>query len=365
MSQRGWQVTVIGPRERFGTASHAAIGVSSLKGHILPSQALFLAKLKGHEQLPHWLAKIEQDSGQFIPQIKSGVVEPFFDRAGFSYLSERVFHGKFRGCLRARLMAPNELAESSLHVPFLQKSPRGAFYYPGDLWFDPVQTLQALEQAILRLNGTIIDDTVHRVSPGVSGEMQVICTEGVYRAKEALLAAGAFSNDILGESGLPTLPLQLSPGETLYAQTDAELSINLRLGKTNYVGHNRQLRWGSTSRTANSLQKELALGPSAGGIETLWDEASRLTKPDFLFRDRMSLKWGIRTRVRDRAPVVGPLFWPNQGQEKLWVAVGFYKNGLQLAGYLARYLADSLCGIPSGHQDQQIWRLIAPSRLVG
>lgn len=363
-------MTVIGPKERGGTASHAAIGVSSLKGHILPSQTLFLAKLKGHEQLPQWLAKIERDSGRSIPQLKSGVVEPFFDKAGFSYLSERVFHGKFRGCLRARLVGPNEQGEPLLGAALLQESPRGAFHYPGDLWFDPVVTLQALELAILRLEGKIIADTALRVIPRDTGNIEVRCSGGAYEAKDIVVAAGAFTTEILAESGLPALPLQLSPGETAYAQTAADLSMNLRLGKTNYVGCGSELRWGSTSRTGNTLDKELALGPSALEIDRLWQEASRLLKPGFLQRDRMTVRWGLRTRVRDRAPVVGPLFWPNsepkppQGHQKVWVAVGFYKNGLQLAGFLARHLGDALCGAPLDPWNQQIERLVTPSRLT-
>jgi glycine/D-amino acid oxidase-like deaminating enzyme len=364
MCQRGWDVTVIGPRERLGTASHAAVGVSSLKGHILPSQPLFLAKLKGHEQLPHWLANIERDSGQKIPQIKSGVVEPFFDLDGFSYLSERVFHRKFRGCLRARLVGQSELSEAFFSPPFLNTTPRGAFYYPGDLWFDPIATLGALETAILRLKGTFIDDTVCRVSPGELAGIQVHGANAHYSAKEVVVAVGAYTGDILQNSGLPTLHLQLSPGETLYAQTNLDLSFNLRLGKTNYVGYQSELRWGSTSRSADNLETELGAGPAMRGIEALWSEASRIFKPDYLQPNHKSIKWGLRTRTRDRAPVVGPLFWPNHELNKVWVATGFYKNGLQLAGLIAHQVGANLAGAQVTSWEKQIWRLVDPARLA-
>lgn len=364
MCQLGWNVTVIGPKERLGTASHAAVGVSSLKGHILPSQTLFLAKLKGHEQLPHWLAKIERDSGQKIPQIKSGVVEPFFGLDGFSYLSERVFHRKFRGCLRARLVGQSELSQAFFGAPFLKATPRGAFYYPGDLWFDPIATLEALETAILRLNGTFIDDTVCRVSPGGIASIQVYGANSQYSAKEVVVAVGAYTSDLLEKSGLPTLPLQLSPGETLYAQTDFDLSFNLRIGKTNYVGHQSELRWGSTSRSGDNLETELAAGPVLRGIEALWSEASRVFKSEYLQPNRKSIRWGLRTRTKDRAPVVGQLFWPNHVQKRVWVATGFYKNGLQLAGLLARQIGANLLGAQQTSWEKQICRLVDPARLT-
>lgn len=369
-------MTVLGPKERFGTASYAAIGVSSLKGHILPSQPLFQAKLHGHALLPAWLTAIENDAKVVIPQLKTGVVEPFFDLPGFAYLSERVFHGQFRGCLRGHLISAQEMRARNLGTSLLGVVPRGGFLYPGDLWFDPSATLDALEKAIQNRGGSILEGLVTRVIPQVGGGLEIEVANALgspsgshadrtlFKAREVVLAAGAFSCAILQQSGLPPVSLQLAPGETLDAPLDVQEGLNLRLGKTNYVAHGGMLRWGSTSRIGRDLSLEIESGgASPQGVESLWKEAHRYLNGAHISPARATVRWGIRTRVRDRAPVVGPLFWPHSRTQKLWVALGFYKNGLQLAGLLAGFLGDSLCAVPRTSFHTRIQALVHPDRL--
>jgi glycine/D-amino acid oxidase-like deaminating enzyme len=373
MCLRGWQVTVLGPKDLSGTASRAAVGVSSLKGHILPGHPLFLAKMKGHEGLPGWLKNIERDSGQVIPQLRSGVVEPFFDLKGFQYLSERIFHGKYRGCLRARLYGEGTDAEAQTGAGLLRPRPRGAFVYSGDLWFDPDKTLTALETAIVRLGGTFLDVLVKRVIPdlGSGASIEAEVDTGTdqsgqsirIKAQEVVIAAGAFTSEILETSLLPSLGLQYSPGETLFAKLNVAEPFNLRLGKTNYVAHEGLLRWGSSSRVVRDLAQEIQGGASPSAVQTLLSDAERFIKPTFMQQSSLQVRWGIRTRVRDRAPVVGPLFWPDLPLKKVWVAVGFYKNGLQLAGLLAHYLGDALSGVPVTPLQSLIQALVHPERV--
>jgi len=59
------------------------------------------------------------------------------------------------------------------------------------------------------------------------------------------------------------------------------------------------------------------------------------------FFDEPSVRWGWRGRFRDRCPAIGPLFWPDL-ERRLWVALGFYKNGLQLSHLFAQEIANNL-----------------------
>jgi glycine oxidase len=78
---------------------------------------------------------------------------------------------------------------------------------------------------------------------------------------------------------------------------------------------------------------------TAGGVQTLLAAATRLLPAlaQARFRDACA---GLRPATPDRLPAIGP--WP--GLAGFLVASGHYRNGVLLAPYTARLVADLLLG---------------------
>lgn len=335
LTQLGFAVTVVGPRMVPGTATQAAVGLSSVKGQLLGDKPLFAAKLKGHEKLASWLSQLEKDAGVTLPRDVRGVVEPYYDVTGFDGIRERVFHRAFTGCHRVSLLGRTALVER-FPSPLLARA-QGGFHYFADLWFDPREALRILEK-VLRDRGAVFDEReVEAILPhsdrGVVlrfARDDMGSKDDIVPISQVVLAAGVFSRKILESSGIKSMTLEAVPGDTLELDTTMP-DILLRQGKMNVVVSQSRLWAGSTSYREGEARPDPA----------------RILDPfnAFLSTDRAAPRVlsGVRARFRDRCPAIGPQVLPS-GDRSIWVALGFYKSGLQLgplfAHSLARMIAD-------------------------
>ena len=339
LSQRNWAVTVVGPRAVAGTASRAAVGVSNLKGHITGASPLFATKIRGHQGLMAWLTRVEAASGRVIPRQFGQVYEPFASLTEFDGIRTRVFHRMFTGCFGVKVLDAKALQAHFAECPqvSLPRLYRGAFRYPNDGWFDPVACLEALEEALRRRGTRFIEEPVTRIQPHSDRGLTISTISGqILFAEEVLLAAGVFSDAILAASGLPCLRQEVVAGETVFGAWGGPVDIVVKSGKTNVVANGRRLIVGSTSRRLLA-PFDGVLGPDPSGVRDL----TLLGRQLLGFSGEPTVCWGLRGRFRDRCPAIGPLFW-HGAERRLWVALGFYKNGLQLSHLFAQEIANSL-----------------------
>jgi glycine oxidase len=349
LMRSGRKVTVIGPRDRPGSATTAAVGLSSLKGLVLAKKPLFAAKMAAHEALPRWLREVEAAAGVPIVHSTAGVFEPFADLKAFDGIRERVFHREFTGCLRVNVV-PREGLQTA--IPLLARS-RGAFHYVRDLWLEPVSCLAALELALRRNGAVFLDPPVDRLRPTGDGRGVMVEGSGLsLKGRDVVVAAGVFSDGILMGSGLSLPPQELVEGETARAEMGSAtglmgFSALMRSGKTNMVIHQGRAWAGSTDRAKVSLD---TCQLDAVAVALLAEKLADATA----FSAFLPPVWGVRGRYRDRAPAIGPLFFPGCGRP-VWVALGFYKSGIQLAHLFAQKLAMHIAGAPLFAADGPFW----------
>ncbi|MBM4251040.1 MAG: FAD-binding oxidoreductase [Deltaproteobacteria bacterium] len=330
--ERGWQVTVIGPQIVLGAASRAAVGTSTLKGNVVAQNPFFGLKISGHQGLKPWLERLERISNHRISRNFGGAFEPFPSVSSYRQVRERVFHRQFTGCKNVAVVDGQALKQLFPHQSKLNSQAIGAFHYYQDLWFDPSDTLDALE-SYLRLSGVnFLEGLVHSVVPAIDNGLLICLFNGQrIQSEEAVLATGVFANEILERSGFQGMRQDLVEGETLTGSLEVDDFMTLKLGKINLVIDGTRFLYGSSSRSQSALS---FCASNEQSIEILRQEVQNLITPSV-----MGSVWGIRGRFKSRTPGIGSVEFPAPMPRRLWVALGFYKNGLQLAHLFANNLA--------------------------
>src|SRR5262249_7404261 len=119
----------------------------------------------------------------------------------------------------------------------------------------------------------------------------------------------------------------------------------IRLGKMTALFQGDRWTIGSTSRRQADIVSCAPSEADVSRLRSLGQTTFGLTGAASSF---LGSFWGIRGRFRDRYPALGA-FSLDGGLRRLWVALGFYKNGLQLGPLFARDLVRSILdGTPSG-----------------
>lgn len=339
LQKRGWHIFVVGPAQHSGSATGAATGLSSLRGQVATRSPLFTAKMRSHKLLATWLDEVATVSRVEIPCSFKGIVEPATDLKGFEGIRRKVFHRTWTGCLNVSLA-------SASYLPFRPGSgPRGVhFTYHGDGWFDPEACLEALIGALARRGAQFCEQPVDKLCPSPGKNIEVVTPAGSFNAKTVVLAAGIFSDQILKNSGISIESQCPVEGETLVAELEqgehgVDLPAGFRFDGYSLLLNGPRVRFGSSSRARPTLRD---CGISPCEIEKLSKRAARLLPQPTDFVG----KWGVRGRFFDRYPAIGPIRLP-RFPTGLWLATGFYKNGLQLAPLFAQQLASMLSHEPS------------------
>ena len=333
LHEQGWQVTLVGPKSVPGAASRAAVGTSTLKGNIVAQNPFFGLKIAGHKGLRRWLERLERLSNHPIPRNFDGAFEPFPNLAAYRHIRERVFHRQFTGCKNVAVLDHQGLSQRFPQQSRILDSAMGAFHYFEDLWFDPSACLDALE-IYLRSSGVLFHEgLVERITPANDLGLLICLNDGqMIRSNEVVLATGVFGNDILERSGFPDIRQDLFEGETITGSLTVSDQFVLKIGKINLVVNGPNFFYGSSSRHQTALS---FCAPNEQFVSQLRQEAEKIITPPA----SIASLWGIRGRFKSRVPGVGSVVFPGPMPRRLWLALGFYKNGLQLAHLFANNLA--------------------------
>jgi|GEM_PF-1867114 len=339
------RIAVIGPDiPVHGSATIAAQGVSAIKGLVVAREPLFAAKLAGHRMLGDWIDSISRESESPVNIDRQGVAEIARDLPDYQKRIGRAYQGRFQG-----VFGP---VEGSFRTRFLAE-PAFGILYPEDLWFDPAGAINSLEALLRKASSRVefLPKAVVSIEAGTPGDGMVanIRLEGDGRVKagRVILAAG-FATPGLLPSGTTHVGWRLVGGETFESPVlpskkvhfaasggiEPEREVSSFVCGTFSVTRlaDGRIVAGSTTGESpgeykvspvDSMRYEIAMMAGSPGVESA------------AFRSR----WGLRLRSKDRSPVCGMV--PGFGG-RLWVFSAFYKNGLQLAPFLAKALVQAI-----------------------
>jgi D-amino-acid dehydrogenase len=198
--------------------------------------------------------------------------------------------------------------------------------------------LTAALRAAGRTLGVIERDAdARRIEPGKTGVRVLLHNGTELSAAEAVVAAGAWSPELVGELGV-ALPVEAQRGQIVHlhaaAAVDASWPIVEGL-RGHYI-----LPWptgrvvcGATRETGSGLDPVLTLA----GCEEVLREAHRLA-PGLAQARIVEWRVGLRPLSTTGRPLVGAL----PGLPHVHVATGHGPNGLLLGPYCATLLAESL-----------------------
>lgn len=197
--------------------------------------------------------------------------------------------------------------------------------------------VKSLKAALLALPNVVIHEHCQVIDFVRQGDRVVGVTtdNGEVLADSVVLAAGAWSGDLLGKLGL-ALPVAPVKGQMILYQCAADFLPSMILAKGRYAIPRRDghILIGST------LEHEgFDKTPTENALESL--KASAIELVPALAEAHVVGHWaGLRPGSPDGIPFIGPV--PNH--EGLWLNCGHYRNGLVLAPASCQLLTDLLVG---------------------
>ncbi|MCY1368913.1 Glycine oxidase [compost metagenome] len=163
----------------------------------------------------------------------------------------------------------------------------------------------------------------------------VSTAEGEVRADRVVLAAGAWSGELLGLLGM-SLPVEPVKGQMILFKCAADFLPAMVLAKGRYAIPRRDghILVGSTLEHAGFDKT-----PTTDALESLKASAFELL-PQLADAELVGHWAGLRPGSPEGIPFIGPV----PGADGLWLNCGHYRNGLVLAPASCRLLADLMLG---------------------
>ncbi|AFY41958.1 glycine oxidase ThiO [Nostoc sp. PCC 7107] len=316
---RGTNVTVL-CRDFQAAATHAAAGMLAPDAEMIQDPAMGKLCRRSRALYPEWTSKLEDLTGTSTGYWACGILAPVYQTPDSSIVGESPAYW---------------LDQTAIHQyqPGLGNDVVGGWWYPEDAQVDNRALAQALWTAAQSLGIEIKENIT--VEGLIQQQGQVIGVQtniGVIRASHYVLAAGAWSSELL------PLPVTPRKGQMLKIQLpDFVPELPLRrvlFGENIYIvpRRNRSIILGATSEdvgfTANNTPE---------GMQSLLENAIRLY-PKLKDYSIQKFWWGFRPATPDELPILG-----TSHCENLTLATGHYRNGILLAPVTAALIADLIC----------------------
>lgn len=321
----GYQVSMVFARDNAAEASPLSQGILSSKGLTQADAELFAAKLAGQKALREEVAR--KNSVRI-----EGILEPFRDSQECERIATRVYRKQdYQSFGTEKFSRDHSLTHG------FEASVTGAYYYPHDFWLDVDAFLSDLRSDLVRSGVEFYYDEIHSFSTYQSGWEVHGKRQSIF-CDELVLAAGIGTDSLLAASGCPTLGLAPSHGVVLRGEVkDKSLSFAFVREMRSAIIHNGVVRLGGTATA------EWQEGDEEVHASTLRQELAPFIRADILQDVQWRTLRGIRAKVKDRMPVVGP--WQRcAGKKPVYLCTGLYKNGLALADACAAYLTQMIDG---------------------
>lgn len=315
---RGATVTVLS-RDFQTAASQAAAGMLAPQAEEIPAGPMRDLCLRSRSLYPDWSRKLEGLTGLTTGYWPCGILAPVYENQscpgsnedGVAYWLER--------------------DAINLYQPGLSSEVIGGWWYPEDSQVDNRALVRALWTAADSLGVDLRDGiTVQAIQQQQRQVIGIQTSAGVIRAEHYILAAGAWSNELL--------PIPVSP------KKGQMLSVRVPEGNYGVLNLQRVLfapdiyivprRDGRILIGATSEEVGFTPYNTPAGIQVLLERATRLY-PQLQQYPVQEFWWGFRPATPDELPILG-----SSPCQNLTLATGHYRNGILLAPVTAQLIAD-------------------------
>jgi len=327
---RGRRVAIVDPNPLGRKASWAAAGILAGRAGVVsnsPFRGFYLRSLAAY---PEWLKRVEADSGIPVAFVRGGDYQVFrLDNPA----SLRSLKARESQLIREKA---TEFSVRDEWPAFLRprgcKGPVRAFHFPGEAYVNNRELLAALETALKR-GGVDLFPELRIRAIHTAGENVLEAESRKMRARQVLIAAGAWSNEILKLTGwrAPVIPVkgQLASFPAFHPE---KTMIHCQ-EKLYLIPRGNNLIAGTT--TEPEIWDE--------GFDAYGDEKLRGYLGEFfpgLEPDWVETWSGVRPRARDRLPLMG---WVDENAG-IALCAGHYKSGIGLAPLAAKCMSALLHG---------------------
>jgi glycine oxidase len=320
LAQRGLSVAAFDRASAGAGASLAATGMLAAAAEHEPGAHDLLAlALESQRQWPAFRAALEAQAGHTIDYREGGTLVVALGR-------DEVERLRFRYDLHRRCgLATRWLngAEVRAIEPALRPSVAAGLFCADDHQVDPKLTIAALRAAFQAAGGLLIEHCAVAGLDLAAGSIAgVVTAAGRCRAKTVVLAAGAWTPDVLPEGiAVPVRPLK---GQSLAVKATAETGTLSHIVWTEQI-HMAPKSDGRLIVGATVEERGFDDTITAGGLYALLEGACRA----FPAIEEMAVEavWsGLRPSSIDDAPILGATGVPG-----LAIATGHHRNGYLLA----------------------------------
>ncbi|HTQ81036.1 MAG TPA: glycine oxidase ThiO [Thermoanaerobaculia bacterium] len=326
LAGRGLKVELLERLPAGAEASTAAAGMLTPLAEVPRPGPFFEACRQSRDLWPSWVAELAEESGVAVEHDASGALV-----IALNAEEEEALVGLERAA--AELGEPVvhvDLASLHRSVPDLAPVVERARLFPGEHRVDNVQACAALAVAAAR-RGVVLHYGAEVLQVEVSGSgVKVMGKDWQRSAGHLVLAAGAWSGGI---PGLPALPVRPVRGQMLLLG-----GVEWHWNGIVRGPHFYTVRRGATGLLAGATVEEAGFvkASTVSGVGDLLSDLRRLFPGSGGYR--LETAWAsFRPGTPDGLPLLGSL-----SGSPILAATGHYRNGILLAPWTARQVADLL-----------------------
>ncbi|HEX2613723.1 MAG TPA: FAD-dependent oxidoreductase, partial [Fibrobacteria bacterium] len=206
-TMRGKRVAVLDPNGFGGKASWAAAGILNMRAGVLAGSPFRAFHLRSVPMYPEWLARIEAESGLKVPYTRAGDYQIFLGDPAQDAETHRILDEREDQLRRERASRFTRLSEWPAFLkPYGAHGPVRLYHFPDEAYVNNRALIDALVAALKRRDADLFPAA--RVTRMRKAEgLHTLEGEGLsLRARQVLVAAGAWCNEPLGLLGL-SMPL--------------------------------------------------------------------------------------------------------------------------------------------------------------
>jgi D-amino-acid dehydrogenase len=223
--------------------------------------------------------------------------------------------------------------------PALKPGVAGAIRFTGDASLRPDRYVSELARLVRQHGGTIIEDMALQSLQSEGDRVSAITASGILRARDVVVATGAWAPRLASAIGVPWLRKAIQPGKG-YSIT---YSRPVLVPKTPLMLRDRSVcvtTWGDGYRLGSTME--------FSGFDTRLNErrlgALERGAREFLHEPvgaRLHERWyGWRPMSRDDIPLIGRA----PGHRHLWLATGHGMMGVGMSAGTGQLMADMIQG---------------------
>ncbi len=312
-------------------ASSAAAGVLAVASSRARRGVLLELRRRSAALYPDLVAALEDETGIGLGYRRAGLLSLACAEAEAEELRDLVCHRTAQGL---RCEALDRAAVASFE-PAVSPAVHGGVFFPDDASIDNVRLVAALVAAARQRGVELRSQTAVRAIAAEGATVQVRCDDEVFEAPVVVVAAGAWSAELLAGCGLK-VPIRPARGEMLAVRPAGWTLRHIVSAGHGYLvpREGGEVLIGSTT-AFDGLDKRV----TSAGVAMLLAAAARVVPA---VGDAAVLRtWaGLRPCSTIRRPIIARL----PGCERVILAAGHHRNGILLAPITATLVAEMITG---------------------